>query len=272
MADEPQADVFALSDIYETGLVLHCICAIVRLGVPELLGEKDLTLSDLASSADIRKEPLWRVLRFLAAHRIVTLNDRRVALTDTGRLLCKNAPRSMWSAFASVGPADAAHALTYTLQTGKAAVEKALGTSFWSYLAAHPREQEMFDALMHRQARDLVSPYIANLEWPSEGTVADIGGGVGALLASVLKTAPHLHGILVEQSQVTERARAFLSELQVLDRCELRQADLFAPSPRADIYLLAFVLHDWSDDDAMRILRALHQGAAPSSKGAALLR
>lgn len=266
MADDPQADVFALSDIYETGLVMHCVCAIVRLGIPELLEEKDLTLSALATSADINKEPLWRVLRFLAAHRIVTLDDGRVALTDMGRLLCKDQPRSMWSAFASVGPADAAHALTYTLQTGKAAVEKALGASFWSYLAAHPREQEIFDALMHRQARDLVSPYIADLEWPSEGTVADIGGGAGTLLASVLKNAPHLHGVLVEQPQVIERARTFLTGLQVLDRCELRQADLFAPAPQADIYLLAFVLHDWSDDDAMRILSALRQGAASSSK------
>lgn len=266
MADDVQADVNALSDIFETGLVLHCICAIVRLGVPDLLAGKNLALSDLAASVGVREDPLWRVLRFLAAHRVVTLHDGRVSLADMGYLLCKEHPRSMWSAFGAVGPADAAHALGYTLRTGNAAVEKALGTSFWNYLAEHPEAQEVFDTLMHRQARDLAAPYIADLEWPASGTVADIGGGIGALLAVVLEKAPHLRGILVEQPQVIERARTLLTSLQVLDRCELRQGDLRTPPPRADIYLLAFVLHDWPDHDAIRILSAVRQGAAPPSK------
>jgi hypothetical protein len=172
----------------------------------------------------------------------------------------------MWPAFAAVGPADAAHALTHTLRTGNAAAEKALGTPFWDYLAAHPKEQEMFDGLMRQQAENVVSPCVAGLPWPDCGTVADIGGGVGTLLATVLEKMPQLQGILVEQPQVIAHARTYLTELHVIDRCELHQGDLFAPPPRADIYLLSFVLHDWPDDDAARILSAVRLGAATSSR------
>lgn len=266
MVDDSSATAYKLSDVYEIGLVLHCICAVVRLGVPDRLAAENLEITELATSVGVREEPLWRVLRFLAGQRLVTLEDRQVALTDLGRQLCRDHPQSMWPAFAHVGPADVAHALTYSLRTGNAAIEEALGTSFWGYLAAHPKEQETFDALMVQQARNLVSPYIDDLAWPVHGTIADIGGGVGALLAAALENAPHLHGVLVEQPQAIAHARTFLTELKVIDRCELLEGNVFAPPPRADIYLLSFVLHDWSDDDAMQILSAIRQGASPSSR------
>lgn len=263
---DSRTDSYALSQIYETGLLLHCICAVVRLGVPERLAQGSMEVTDLASSVETRDEPLWRVLRFLAAHRLVTLDGHRVALSGMGRLLCRDHPLSMWSTFAAVGSADVAHDLAYTLRTGNAAAEKALGTSFWNYLAANTEEQEMFDALMKRHANEVALPYIDDLEWPTFGTVADIGGGVGTLLAAVLKKEPNLRGILVEQDQVLGRARAFLAELRVTDRCELHPGSLFLPPPQADIYLLAFILHDWSDGEVMQALNAIWQGAPPSSE------
>lgn len=265
MVDDSRVATYALSDVYEIGLVLHCVCAIVRIGVPDRLAGENLELSDLAASVGACEEPLWRVLRFLAAHGLMTLEGRRIGLTDTGRRLCKDHPQSMWSSFAAIGPVDAAHALTYTLRTGNAAIEKALGASLWGYLAAHPREQEIFNALMSRHAREQVSPYIGDLEWPADGTIADIGGGVGTLLAAVLEKVPGLHGVLVEQPQVIAQARAFLNERQVIDRCELTHGELFTPPPRADVYLLAFVLHDWTDEEAVQILSAIGEGAAPSA-------
>lgn len=266
MVDDLRAHSYALSEIYETGVLMHCICAIVRLGVPERLARGSMELTDLASAVEVRSEPLWRVLRFLAAHQLVTLDGRRVALSGPGRLLCKDHPLSKWSIFAAVGAADTAHDLAYTLRTGNAAIEKALGASLWGYLAANPEEQEMFDALMERHAREVAMPLIDVLEWPTCGTIADIGGGVGTLLAAVLRKGPDLRGILVEQRQVLGRAHAFLKELCVTDRCEFHQGSLFVPPPRADIYILAFVLHDWSDDEVTQILNSIWQGAAPSSE------
>jgi len=267
VVDDSNATRSWLTNVYEAGLLVHCICAIVRLGVPDLLAKKSMGLSDLAASADACEEPLWRVLRFLAAHGLVTLHgDSQIELSEKGRLLCKEYPGSMWAAFAAVGAVDTAHALVYTLRTGNAAAEQALGASFWSYLAAHPREQELFDANMRRQARALVWPYIAELDWPAGGTIADIGGGVGTLLAAVLEKIPNAQGVLVEQPQVIAQARTFLTDMRLIDRCDLRHGDLFTAPPRADIYLLSFVLHDWPDGDARRILSAIRQGAAPSSR------
>jgi hypothetical protein len=85
-------------------------------------------------------------------------------------------------------------------------------------------------------------------------------------VAAVLQAAPGIHGILVDQPPVLERARPILQRQGVADRCALSPGDLFAPPPPADLYLLASVLHDWDDHHAARILVALSRSATKDAR------
>lgn len=266
MTTDPMTHFRALIDVYEAGIVWQCLCAVARLEVPDRLADGPLPVSHLAADAGVQADPLFRVLRLLADHELVTLDGDRVALTDRGRLLCRAHPLSAWATFASVGPPDVAHALTDTLCTGRAAAERVLGVPFWQYLAAHPDQQAVFDEQMRQQAQVTSLTCVPVLPWPASGTIADIGGGLGTLLAAVLRTAPGVHGILVDQPHVLDRAERFLADQGIADRCTLHPGDLYAPPPPADMYLLARVLHDWGDDDAIRILTALAHSAADGTR------
>ena len=101
---------------------------------------------------------------------------------------------------------------------------------------------------------------------PASGTIADIAGGTGTLVASVLQAAPGGNGILVDRPHVLERAQAVLERHGVADRCRLHPGDLFAPPPPADLYLLASALHDWDDTHAAHILTALGHGATRNTR------
>jgi hypothetical protein len=264
MAVDPVADVRALFDILEVGLVWHCMCAVARLDVPDRLASGPLPVPQLAVAVDAHEESLRRVLRLLCDHGIVTIENDQVGLTSRGRLLCREHPLSQHATFATVSVQDVAHALTETLRTGQAAALSALGVSFWDYLAAHPDQQALFGEQMRQQAQILSLPCVPLVEWPATGTVADIAGGIGTLLAAVLRAAPHAHGILVDQPEVLQRARHFLDSQGVADRCTLHPGDLFAAPPQADMYLLARILHDWDDDHAVRILTSV--GASQGSR------
>jgi O-methyltransferase domain len=261
MAGDPAADRQALAEVINLGLVWHCLCAITRLEVPERLAAGPLPVAQLAAATGADLDALWRVLRLVADHRIVTFKGDRVGLTDRGRLLCRDHRSSMSAAFATVGAADVAHGLTDTLQTGRAAAPRVLGMGYWDYLAAHPDQQALFDQAMVQRAQALSLACVPVLDWPTSGVIADVAGGIGTLLAAVLRAAPGTHGILVEQPQVLERARPFLERQGVADRCRLHPGDLFAPPPPADLYLLASVLHDWDDAHVTRILATLAPGA-----------
>src|SRR4249919_2496753 len=60
---------------------------------------------------------------------------------------------------------------------------------------------------MEQRAGALSLTCVPVLDWPASGTIADIAGGTGTLVAAVLQAAPGARGILVDQPQVLERAR-----------------------------------------------------------------
>jgi hypothetical protein len=190
MAGDPAADRQALTQVINLGLVWHCLCAITRLEVPERLAAGPLPISELAAAVSADQDALGRVLRLVADHHIVTLQDDQVSLTDRGRLLCRDHPASLSAAFATVGTADVAHGLTDTLRTGRAAAPRVLGMPYWDYLATHPDQQALFDQAMQQRAGALSLACVPLLDWPASGAIADIAGGTGTLLAAVLQAAP----------------------------------------------------------------------------------
>ena len=103
MAGDPAADRQALVEVINLGLLWHCLCAITRLEVPERLATGPLPLIELAAAVGAHPDALWRVLRLVADHHIVTLEGDRVGLTDRGRLLCPDHPASISAASATVG-------------------------------------------------------------------------------------------------------------------------------------------------------------------------
>jgi predicted RNA methylase len=67
---------------------------------------------------------------------------------------------------------------------------------YWEYLTTHPDQQALFDQAMVQRALVLSLACVPVLDWPTSGTIADIGGGTGTLLAAVLQATPGVHGIL----------------------------------------------------------------------------
>jgi O-methyltransferase domain len=266
MSADSKLDISAFIRIYHTGVVWHCLCVITRLGVVDRLANGPLPVSLLADETGVQKEPLRRVLKLLSDYEVVRFHEENVALTDFGRLLSKEHPSSIQPIFAAVGLADVAHALEGSLRTGEVAAERVLGTPYWQYLAAHEDQQALFDECMWIRTNWLAESCIATLEWPSSGTVVDVGGGIGTMMSAVLRAAPGLRGILIDQEQVLIRARLLLADELADGRCELRSADLFRPAPRADIYILSYILHDWSDLNAARILDAIGKQAPESAR------
>ena len=85
--------------------------------------------------------------------------------------------------------------------------------------------------------------------------LVDIGGGEGGLLCAVLQAYPHLSGVVFDLPGVVEGARRRLLEAGLTDRAEVVAGDFFeGVPPGADAYVLSWILHDWDDESALRIL------------------
>ena len=85
------------------------------------------------------------------------------------------------------------------VRTGQPAYQQVFGLPFWEDLAAHPQIAAEFDALMGPAGHGIPDFDIELSDgWDHIRTVVDVGGGTGAMLASLLGRHPQTEGILVD--------------------------------------------------------------------------
>jgi hypothetical protein len=126
--------------------------------------------------------------------------------------------------------------------------------SRFEYLRAHQDEARGFDAMMANFPDNRHDAIAAAYDFSEVGRIADIGGGNGAMLRHILARFPAPRGLLLDRDDVV---RAIRPMDLLTGRIEAIGGSFFDQIPSgADIYMLVRVLHDWSDEDCLRILRA----------------
>ncbi|MFN2479771.1 MAG: methyltransferase, partial [Pseudonocardiaceae bacterium] len=99
---------------------------------------------------------------------------------------------------------------------------------------------------------------------------SNVGGGYGSLLASILTANPRVRGVLFDLSSVIDGTDELLTRAGVADRVEKLAGDFFHSVPRgADVYIMKNMIHDWDDDQAVKILP--NTRAAMSANGKVLI-
>ena len=115
---------------------------------------------------------------------------------------------------------------------------------------------------MQARARGHISAVIPAYDFSRFDSIADIGGGRGHLLAAVLASAPKAKGVLFDQPHVVSGA-----VIEASERVTLQGGSFFEDAlPVCDAYLLMEVIHDWADDEALAILKAIRRAAPPQAR------
>jgi acetylserotonin N-methyltransferase len=100
--------------------------------------------------------------------------------------------------------------------------------------------------------------------------VVDLGGATGHLVIAACETYPNLRGTVLDLPAVEKFARAHIARSSAADRIDFVAADFFANDlPPADLYNLGRILHDWSEERIVPLLRKIY-GALPK-RGALLI-
>lgn len=98
------------------------------------------------------------------------------------------------------------------------------------------------------------------LRWESlvDGVVVDVGGSYGSICVTLARNHPSLKFIVQDRPEVIVAGRQQLPQ-ELDDRVTFLEHDFFDDQPvrGADVYILRWILHDWSDQYAIKILRAL---------------
>lgn len=244
----------------------YALYAGAKLDVPDRIRDGHRSLADLARVTGTHPPALRRLLRALAFQNIVETDDAGgYRLTEAGELLCEDHPshlRDLVLLYGEQAYPSFAH-IVQCLRTGEAGFPLEFGTTFLEYYRRNPEAGRVFDrAMAAGNAFFTAAP--AAVDLPDGATVVDVGGGDGSLLEVLLAAAPTARGVLAESRVDAGRAR--FAQSPVGDRCDVVPTDFFTSVPAGhDVYILSRILHDWDDDDSLRILSACRKAMEPGS-------
>lgn len=252
--------------------VAQLVYVAAKLRIADHLSAGPRAAADLAAETGAEPDALHRVLRGLVAHDVlVETADRRFALTELGEALRSGVPGSARNFAIMLGEEHYRSwgELLHTVRTGETAFDHVYGTGFFEYLEGHPEAAAPFHGAMTESSLHVGEAVIAAYDFSAFGTIVDVGGGQGRLLAAILTANPRARGILFDRARAIEGARSFIEAEGLTDRCDSVAGDFFESVPTGgDAYVMKAILHDWSDDDCTRILASVRRAAL---SGTALL-
>ena len=238
--------------------VFQAVVAACELKIPDLLAGGPLSAAQIASATETHEPSTRSLMRGLCAWEVFTEGlDGTFAATEISDQFRSDRPglRNLTLMLNGAGSQAWAN-LMYTLRTGDNAFVHTFGKTAWEMEAENPLAAARTNAAMVESTTRTAGEFVDKYDLAGVHTMVDVGGGNGALLSVVLRAKPEMRGILFDLRQGLVGAREKLEADGVAARVTLVEGNFFESVPAgADLYILKWIIHDWSDDQARVILQ-----------------
>lgn len=241
-----------------------------KLGLADLLKDGPRSVDQLASASGTHAPSLFRLLRGLASVGMFVEKEPRVfALTPLAECLRSTVPGSQWALAMMSGEEHyrAFGDMLYSIRTGKPAFDHIYSMPVFDFLSTHPEQSKVFDAAMVGVHGRETSAMLDVYDFADVPILADVGGGNGSLLTTVLKKYPAMKGMLYDLPGTVGRSKETVQASGVGDRVKVVEGSFFESVPSgADAYLMRHIIHDWDDERSITILKNVHRAMGPNGK------
>jgi len=250
--------------------IAGAVACLAQMGIPDLLEQGPKSAEELAGHIGAQPRALYRLMRATASVGVLSEGpDGKFSQTPMSAVLRTNAKPSL-RAFATMTGREwhgrGWSELEYCVRTGKQAPEKIYGEPVFKYLEQHPDEARIFNEAM-TELSEIDGPAVADAyDFSGIKSMADVGGGHGHLLATIMARNPQMKGTLCDLAYVVEGAKNGPLK-PMMERTAMAACDIFTSLPGgADAYIMKHIIHDWPDEGCVRILKACRKGVNPGGK------
>ncbi|MFF2652419.1 methyltransferase [Streptomyces sp. NPDC058045] len=254
-------DVASLVQYIFGALSAHTLGAAARLGVVETIGDGVATVEEVAAGCATDREATLRLLRAMAGLGLVE-ETTLFKVTPAGQMLDSSRPGSLSSlakAFTEPSMVRSLESLDDAVRTGEAVFPKVFGQDYFDYLEKQPEEAASFNAAMGESSAATAAMVAEGFDFGGFGTVVDLGGGDGTLLAAVLQRYPEVRGVVQDLPGALVQTPQNMRDAGVQERFTAAPDDFFVSIAEGDLYVLKGVLHNWDDEHCLKLLRNVRE-------------
>ncbi|CAJ1978860.1 unnamed protein product [Sphenostylis stenocarpa] len=274
-----QTHIFNQAFSFINSMSLKCA---IDLCIPDVIHKygQPMPLSQLVASLPIHPSKTCFISRlmqilihsgFFSQHN-VTDNEQEVSyvLTDASRLLLKDHPFCMTSLPQAILDPILVNPWfqfsTWFTNDDPTPFHTQYGMTFWDYASREPKLNHLFNDAMTNDTRLISSVVIEKCKEVLEGleSLVDVGGGTGTMAKAIVKSFPHLKCTVFDLPHVVQG-------LQGTENIEYVAGDMFEAIPSADSIMLKTIMHDWNDEECLKILKRCKEAIANKDKGKVII-
>ncbi|XP_042486903.1 caffeic acid 3-O-methyltransferase-like [Macadamia integrifolia] len=274
-------DLLLASQLACMSLVPMVVKAAIELNLLEIMAKagpgKQLSASEIAAQLSTQNldapDMLERILRFLASNSILTCS---VVSGDDGHVqnLYGLTPVSKYFVpdqdGVSLAPLllmindksykESWYHLKDAVLEGGIPFNKAHGMPVYKYLGKDPSFNKICNEAMLSISLSIMKSVLEIYEgFDNVNVVVDVGGGLGENLHFITSKYPNIKGINYDLPHVIANAPEYLGVEHV-------SGDMFLCVPKGDIIFLKTIIHNWSDDHCLRLLKHCYEALPEDGK------
>ncbi|KAH3967279.1 hypothetical protein HBI24_208500 [Parastagonospora nodorum] len=269
-----------LSSLFHNSLL--SIQAILRFNLLDFPpGKEETTFTELAAHANcgLQEPEIRRLLRHAMAYRIFCEPRKGVVAHTAASKRLSHPLMRAWLGFATeelwpsaTKTVEALTAWPQAQEPGQTSFNLMRGTDsiFFEDIAKDPgREKRYVDAMGWFNSGPGFEPngLVDAVEWGHFTTVVDVGGNTGLVSQAIARKHSVVKFIVQDRADPVAEGRARIPQ-DLKERIQFAEHDFFQEQPvkDADVYLMRWILHDWSDKYAIKIVRALIPALKPGAR------
>ncbi|VVA93625.1 unnamed protein product [Arabis nemorensis] len=207
---------------------------------------------------------LDRMLVLLASHSI--LKHRTAENGETGKTEREYAAEPVCAFFLNRRDGSGSFASTFMLTVsevafntwihlkdmildGKDAFTSAHGMRLFEYTGSNEQFAQKFNQGMSEVSTMTMKKVLEVYKgFETVNTLVDVGGGIGTVIGLIISKYPHIKGINFDLTSGLAHAPSYPGVEHV-------SGDMFTEIPKGDAIFMKWILHDWTDEDCVKILK-----------------
>ncbi|RZC77320.1 hypothetical protein C5167_001519 [Papaver somniferum] len=275
-----QAQIWEHMFAFVDSMALRCA---IELGIPDIINShgRPVTMPEIigslktTSSSPVNANYLTRIMRLLVHKHLFTSlfhresNDTVNGLTRSSKWLLKDSKFNLSPMFLLLLHPLMLEPWQYLgncLEESGLAFVKANGREIWDLALANPQFNQLFNDGMGCTAKMIVSKILVEYKdgFNGIGSLVDVGGGTGGMIAEIVESNPHIQGINFDLPHVLANAPERPGVTHV-------RGDMFINIPEADAVITKWIMHDWSDENCIEILRNCYKAISKTRNGKVII-
>ena len=247
-----------------------------KLGIFDYITTNPEETGQIAKDLNLDETMAYRILRSIASLGFLKEEEdgRRFSITTLGDILRKDHPQSLQGVLLlEEGPEHYQiwKHLPRMIKDGQQnAFLSEYGNNLFEYAFKNAGYSKDFNEAMSSYSAmhtAMVLEALNGYGFSNISYICDIGGGQGHLLSHLLSKYDHLNGTILELDPVVNNQdSSWHNKMGLQDRCKYVKGDMFEQVPSADLYIMKMILHDWNDEECIKILSNIHKSASYKSK------